>query len=219
MKNTIKIKKSSLYKTLIVLIIAFFLIAFFVFFFPTNSSSSSEDAPFLGDKNAPVEIIEYSDYQCPFCRKFWSESYEQLKKEYIETGKAKLVFKDYPLGFHEGAIPYARATRCVRSLGGDDAYWEMHDLIFSKQQELDGGTVKSTIKYPGDSVIIQWADELGFDIKNCMNEKRFTSEIQNNFKDGSNSGVSGTPSFLINGELVKGAVPYATLKKTIDKYL
>src|SRR3989344_3612065 len=138
MKNTIKIKKSSLYKTLIVLIIAFFLIAFFVFFFPTNSSSSSEDAPFLGDKNAPIEIIEYSDYQCPFCRKFWSESYEQLKKEYIETGKVKLVFKDYRLGFHEGAVPYARATRCVRSLGGDEAYWKMHDLIFSKQQELDG---------------------------------------------------------------------------------
>src|SRR3989344_7320374 len=85
---------------------------------------SADDDPVLGDKNAPVTIIEFSDYQCPFCRKFWTEILPSIKSEYIDTGKVKFVYRDFPLtSIHPSAEPAAEATNCVREQGGDEAYF------------------------------------------------------------------------------------------------
>ncbi|MEK6885163.1 MAG: DsbA family protein, partial [Nanoarchaeota archaeon] len=101
---------------------------------PTQPSKVDvDDDAVLGDKDAKVTIIEFSDYQCPFCRKFWTETYSQIKSEYIDTGKVKIVFRDFPLtGIHPAAQKSAEAAECVREKGGDSAYWKYHDKMFSE---------------------------------------------------------------------------------------
>lgn len=91
------------------------------------------DIPFLGDKNAPVTIVEFSDYQCPYCSRFYQQTLTQFKKEYVDSGKAKLYFRDFPLSFHEGAQKAAEAVRCA---GDQGKYWELHNLIFENQEQI-----------------------------------------------------------------------------------
>jgi len=98
---------------------------------PAKAAISIDDDAILGDPNAPVTIIEFSDFECPFCQRFFSETLSQIQKEYIDTGKARLVYRDFPLSFHPGAQPAAEAAECAKAQG---KFWEMHDLIFSKQQ-------------------------------------------------------------------------------------
>lgn len=92
--------------------------------------ASADDDPFIGNANAPVTMIEFSDYQCPFCLRFWSETLPQIKKDYIDTGKVKFVYRDFPLNIHPMAEPSARAANCA---GEQGKYWEYHDKIFSEQ--------------------------------------------------------------------------------------
>src|SRR3989344_6683922 len=93
-------------------------------------SASEDDDAVLGNEDAPVTIIEFSDYQCPFCRKFWTETLGQIKSEYIDTGKVKLVFRDFPLSsLHPQAQASAEAAECVKEKGGDEAYFKMHDKM------------------------------------------------------------------------------------------
>lgn len=180
---------------------------------------SEDDDAILGNKNAPVTVIEFSDYQCPFCRKFWQDTLPEIKKNYIDTGKVKFVYRDFPLGFHEGAIPYANAAECAREKGGDKAYFKMHDKIFEEQNILDGGTVSSTVQYPGAETLKKWAKDIGYDIGNCIDNVKYKNEIQKDLTDGSNSGVTGTPGFFINGKLLSGAQPFSAFKQVIDAEL
>src|SRR3989344_3259689 len=100
---------------------------------------SEDDDPVLGNKNAEVAVIEFSDYQCPFCRSFWKDTLHLLKSEYIDTGKIKLIFRDYPLAFHAMAKSAATAANCA---GKQGKYWEMHDKIFAEQEKLGQGTIQ-----------------------------------------------------------------------------
>src|SRR3990172_7919363 len=110
---------------------------------PSVVKASLDDDAVLGDKNAPVTIIEFSDYQCPYCGRHFSETFPQLKSEYIDTGKVKIVFRDFPLTqIHPMAQPSAEAAECVREKGGDEAYWKMHDKIFENQQVLSVDNLK-----------------------------------------------------------------------------
>lgn len=86
------------------------------------------DSPVKGDENAPVTIVEFSDYECPYCKRHFDQTYGQLISEYVDTGKAKMVFKDFPLSFHSNAIPAAQAARCAGEQGD---YWGMHDMLFT----------------------------------------------------------------------------------------
>ena len=184
---------------------------------------SIDDDAILGDKDAKVTIIEFSDYQCPFCRKFWTETFNQLKKDYIDTGKVKFVYRDFPLGFHPNAGPAAQAAECARDVGdGDEAYFKMHDKIFQEQNKLDGGDpnngpVQSTVFDGWD--LKKWAKDLGYDIENCLDSGKYASEVQNDESDGQASGVSGTPGFFINGKPLSGAQPYSVFKQLIDAEL
>jgi protein-disulfide isomerase len=168
---------------------------------------SADDDAVLGDKDAPVTIIEFSDYECPFCSRFWSDTLPQLKREYIDTGKVKLVYRDFPLSIHPNAQIAAEAAECA---GEQGKYWEMHDQIFENQGQLGEGALK------------QWALGLGLDsgkFNSCLDSGKFTSEVQKDLADGSAVGASGTPTFFINGRKIVGAQPFSAFKAIIDSEL
>ncbi len=238
--EVITIKKENLWKYSTFVLLAVVVIGAFVFFttgdsttttgaavnVPTNNVPSQpakvdvdvDDDAVLGDKKAPVTIVEFSDYQCPFCRKFWQDTYPQLKKEYIETGKVKLVFRDFPLSFHAMAMPSAIAAECIREKGGDTAYWKYHDKLFQEQNTLDGGSVKSTVQYTNED-LKAWAKSVGYDISSCLDSQKYKSEVEKDMAEGQSFGASGTPAFFVNGRLISGAQPFANFKQIIDAEL
>lgn len=175
---------------------------------------SEDDDPAMGNKNAKVAVIEFSDYQCPFCRTFWRDSLPQLKKEYIDTGKVRFVYRDFPLSFHPMAAVSAQAAECAEEQG---RYWEMHDKIFSEQDEKGQGTVQFTVQE-----LKGWAFEVGLDankFNKCLDSEKYKLEVEKDFNDGSVAGVSGTPTFFINGRSVVGTQPYSVLKNIIEEEL
>lgn len=175
---------------------------------------SVDDDPVMGNKNAKVTIVEFSDYQCPFCRSFWQDSLPQIKKEYIDTGKVKLVYRDYPLSFHAMAQKSAEAAECADDQG---RYWEMHDKMFTEQSKLGQGTVQYTL-----NDLKKWATQLGLNspqFNQCLDSDKYKAEVEKDFADGSAAGVTGTPSFFINGRFMVGAQPFAGFKAIIDEEL
>lgn len=174
-----------------------------------------DDDTVLGDSGAPVTIIEFSDYQCPFCRVFWGETLPSLKEQYIDTGKVKFVYRDFPLSAHPMALPYAMATECADEQGG---FWEMHDKIFEEQQKYGDGTVTALTSED----IFEWVADLELNVEAfgaCMEAGTYQEEIAKDFEDGVKTGVEGTPTFFVNGQLVRGAVPFESLQLIIDAEL
>lgn len=166
------------------------------------------DAPILGDPGAPVTIVEFSDYECPFCGRFFSESLNRVKSEYIASGKVKFVYKDFPLtSIHPQAQKAAESARCVREQLGDNGYWAMHDTIFENQQLLGVQSFK------------QWARQLGADgtqFDNCLDSDKYASLVQGDAAEGTALGVNGTPTFFVNDVMVVGAVPFEQIAGVIE---
>ena len=195
---------------------------------PGTVSASLDDDALLGNPNAKVTIVEFSDYQCPFCRKFWTDAYAQIKSQYIDTGKVNLVFRDFPLAsIHPMAQKSAEAAECVRESGGDEAYFEYHDKMFSEQNILDSGSatgaVTKTITYTTTD-LKSWATELGYNIGSCLDSGKYAGEVQKDTTDAQSSGGRGTPYFVIMGEdgkgtALSGAQPFSAFKQVIDSKL
>ncbi len=183
---------------------------------------SIDDDAILGDKDAPVTIISFSDDQCPFCRKFSTETLPLIKKDYIDTGKVRFVLRDFPLPFHPAAEISAEAAECVREKGGDGAYWKMQDIILAEQNKLDSGSptgaVTKTVEY-GEAELKTWAQSLGYDISSCLSSHKYKDEIAKDLADGQAAGVQGTPTFFVNGEMLSGAQPYSSFKSAIEAAL
>jgi protein-disulfide isomerase/plastocyanin len=168
---------------------------------------SMDDDTVKGDANAPVTIIEFSDFECPFCGKYVSETYPQIVKDYIETGKVKYVFRDFPLDFHPSAQKAAEAAECA---GEQGKYWEMHDVLFENQDALEVETLK------------MYAVSLGLDtaeFNSCLDSGAMAEEVKKDLADGQAYGVSGTPGFFINGKLISGAQPFEAFKQEIEAAL
>src|SRR3989338_8393722 len=175
---------------------------------------SVDDDAFLGDEDAPVVVIEFSDFQCPFCRSFWRDTLPEIKSQYIDTGKVKFVYRDFPLDFHPGAMPAAQATECAEDQG---KFWEMHDKIFIEQDKQGGGTIQF-----GIDDLEKWASEMGLntgDFNSCLDSQKYAEEVKKDSNDCRLAGVSGTPSFSINGRLIVGAQPFSAFKSIIDEEL
>ena len=175
---------------------------------------SADDDPVLGKAKAKVTIIEFSDFQCPFCRAFWEDTLPELKREYIDTGKAKLVYRDFPLSFHDSAKPAAHAAQCANEQG---KFWEMHDKMFEGQAARGSGTIQFS-----KTDITSWAKEAGLEMNafnSCMDSNRYEAEIDKDTQDGSAAGVDGTPTFFINGRRLVGAQPFSQFKLLIDQEL
>lgn len=176
---------------------------------------SADDDAVLGNPDAPVTIIEFSDFQCPFCRKFYNETLPQIKKDYLLTGKAKLVYRDFPLvQIHPGATPAAESAECAKEQG---KFWEMHDVIFEEQEKQGSGTVQFT----ADDVK-KWAAKIGLNtskFNQCLDSGKYKQEVEKDLADGSAAGVTGTPAVFVNGRLIVGAQPFAAFKTIIDEEL
>lgn len=170
----------------------------------------------LGREDAPVTMVEFTDYQCPFCRRFESESFAQLKKDYIDTGKVRFVSRDLPLEFHPNAPAAANAARCA---GEQNKFWELHDAI-----------MQDTATDLGPDAILKYGQKVELDIpsfKACIDQKKYVPAIQKDTADAGTLGISGTPSFVIgktasdsiDGVRIVGAVPYSVFDSTIKNIL
>lgn len=172
--------------------------------------------PALGSENAKVTIVEFSDLQCPFCRRFFNDAFIQLKKEYIDTGKVKLYFRHYPLPFHPSAEPSALASECANEQG---KFWAFHDKVYEEQTKKDpsGGTVEYT-----KEDLKKWASELGLDtsqFNSCFDSNKYKSNIETDKSDATTAVVDGTPTFFVNGNRLIGAQPFEAFKQAIDQEL
>ena len=170
----------------------------------------------MGREDAPVTMVEFTDYQCPFCRRFEADSFAQLKKEYIDTGKVRFVSRDLPLDFHPNAPAAAMAARCA---GDQHKFWEMRDAMM-----LDTATDL------GPDSILKYGQKTNLDMtafRGCLSDKKYTSAIQKDTADAGTLGISGTPSFVIGktakdeiaGVRIVGAVPYSVFDSTIKDLL
>jgi protein-disulfide isomerase len=172
-----------------------------------------EGAPVKGDPDAPITIVEYSDYQCPFCARFVVQTMDGLIQEFVDSGKAKIVFKDFPLNsIHPQAQKAAEAARCVRELaGGDEAYWAMHDALFQGQQDWAG-------QDNAEEIFAAYAEDIGVngsDFETCLDSGRYASAVEADFSEGVGLGVRGTPTFFINGQSFVGAQPLQNFQQAI----
>ena len=160
--------------------------------------------PTLGPKNAPVTVIEFADFQCPFCKRS-EDAVQAIHKKYGD--QVQLVFMDFPLGFHPHAMPAANAARCA---GGQGKFWQYHDALFANQSKLDPTDLKATAK------------TLGLDMTKfnaCFDKSHYEQAIQQDLDEGHKLNVSGTPTFFINGREVVGAQPPENFENIIDQEL
>jgi len=174
--------------------------------------------PFKGNGTAKVALIEFSDYQCPFCSRYTNDVLPQIRTDYIETGKIKYVFRDMPLAFHKNAFKAAEAAHCA---GAQGKFWEMHDALFQNQSALAPEQLAAHAKTVG-------VDDAQF--QQCLDSGKFAADINKDIADAGAAGITGTPSFLVGViqpgdgrvKVVKklvGAKPYAEFKAALDAAL
>jgi len=178
--------------------------------------ASVADAPTLGRADAPVTLVEFSDYQCPFCQRFFATTLPALKKDYIDTGKLRFVYRDFPLEMHPHAREAAVAAHCA---GEQGKYWEMHDALFQYQAALAPAQIAERARALG-------LDSSRFD--QCLTSGRHTASIERGLADGAAAGVQGTPGFVvgktqpgdtIQGTPIRGAQPLETFRRIIEQLL
>jgi protein-disulfide isomerase len=182
----------------------------------TGADISIKGDPSMGNKDAKVTLVEFTDYQCPFCGRAYQQTYPPVVAEYVKTGKLRYVIHDYPLEqLHPNAFKAAEAARCA---GDQGKYWEMHDRLFGDQKALDEKGLEAS------------AQALGLDaakFKQCLDTGKYKTEIQSEIAAGQKLGVTGTPTFFLGPtgadpdkfratQKIGGAFPYTAFKKAID---
>ncbi len=178
---------------------------------------SINDDPVKGDPNAPLTIIEFSDFQCPFCARFYSQTLPLLEENYIDTGKVKLVFKDLPL---DRLHPNARATHIAAECANEQGmFWKYHDILFEKQPQWQSLSPSNL-----DTTLTNFAAGLGMestDFKTCIESQEIADEVNDDTLEAASYGTTGTPTFFIGNEKdgftkLVGAQPFAAFKTMID---
>lgn len=181
---------------------------------------SADNDPIIGNPDAPITIIEFSDFQCPFCARFHIQTLPLILEEYIDQGKVKLVFRDFPIqSIHPNALPASVAAECANEQG---KFKEMHDMLFDNQNQwnkLETNDVLSLFSNYASNIQL---DQEIFD--SCLTSGKYIEEIRKDLDDGRDYGVSGTPGFFVGNEKIgfveiKGAQPFESFKKIIDSQL
>lgn len=184
---------------------------------------SVDDDPVMGDRNAPVTMIEFIDYECPFCKRFFDETLSQIKSEYINTGKVKLIMRDLPLDFHQNAHKESQAAQCAREQGGDSMYFKYHDEIFKRTTSNGTGLALTEL-----SVIANDLGLNGSSLQSCLDSEKYKAEVDKDLADAAQYGADGTPTFFIGksdpsgkfqGTPLVGAQPYESFKAALDAEL
>ena len=171
---------------------------------------TSGGAAVKGEENAVITIVEFSEYECPFCKRYVDETYPQILDEYGE--KIRYVFHDYPLPFHTHAQKMAEVARCA---GEQDKYWQMHDLLFKNRETWVN-------KEDASADITGYAKSLGLDLEkfnSCLDSGKYTQAVKDDMALGQTVGVQGTPTFFINGKRLVGAQPFESFKAIIEEEL
>ena len=181
---------------------------------------SAGDNPIIGNPDAAITIIEFSDFQCPFCAKFHIETLPTIMEEYINKGTVKLVFRDFPIqNIHPNAVPASIAAECANEQG---KFKQMYDTLFEKQKEWSNLKTSYAI-----AIFTQYASEIQLDeekFDSCLRDAKYLEDVQNDLNDGRTYGVTGTPGFFIGNEQIgfvelKGSQPFESFKKIIDSQL
>ena len=181
---------------------------------------SADNDPVIGNPDAPITIIEFSDFQCPFCARFHTQTLPLIIEEYIEQGKVKLVFRDFPIqNIHPNALPASVAAECANEQG---KFKEMHDMLFDNQNEWNKQETINAL-----SLFSQYATEIQLEqetFDSCLTSGKYIDEIRKDLDDGRDYGVSGTPGFFVgNDEIgyveIRGAQSFDNFQKIIDAQL
>ena len=181
---------------------------------------SIDDDPMKGNPNAPITIIEFSDYECPFCERFYANTLPLIEENYINTGKVNFVYRDFPIqSIHRNAATAAVAAECADD---QNSFWSFHDMIFENRGiwgKLDGINLLNEFE--------QYAVTLGLNSEEfdaCLESGKYFDEVRKDLQDGQKYGITGTPGFFIGNDeigytLVSGAQPYQNFEKILDEML
>ena len=173
---------------------------------PTSIKLDLRSTPMLGSKDAPLTIVEFTDYQCPFCQRFHQQTYGELKKNYIDTGKVRFYSRDLPLdSLHPNATRAAQAARCA---GDQGKFWDIREIMSAHPDQLDLNS------------LVADAQQLKLDVpkfQSCVESEKYKNEVQSDVLEAMKIGADGTPAFVIgkstpegvDGEMLVGAQPYA----------
>ncbi len=178
--------------------------------------NTSLASPIMGSPDAPITIIEFGDYQCPNCKKWFLNTKPDIVTNYIDTGKANLIFVDIAF-LGKDSMPAARATYCAEEQG---KYWEYHGFLYSNQMGIDNG-------WANVDSLKGYANNLGLDMElfvSCIDSDKYEKRVLFNTDESASNGVTGTPTFIIVGsqgqqERILGPQPFAVFEKTIDSLL
>ncbi len=180
---------------------------------PTVSTQIG-DAPVKGEPDAPVTVVEYSDFECPYCKNFYEQTLPPLLERYVNAGTVRIAYKHFPLPMHDNAQSAAVASECAKR---QDAFWEYHDKLFDNQNQL------------GRENYVNWADDLGLntsDFRECLDDETVSEQVRQDMEEGRQIGVTGTPSFVVGatarplqGELLIGSQDIVTIEAAIQRAL
>lgn len=166
------------------------------------------ELPILGSENAPVLFVEWSDYQCPFCKRLYDDVERQIIEEYVNSGQVAFAYRDFPF-LGQPSIDAANAARCANEQG---QFWEYHDLLFDKHPGSGHGD------HLGISSLKQYAVDLGLNatqFNDCLDSEKYADAVNADQAAGRSAGVTGTPTSFINGEVVNGAQPFSAFDLVI----
>ena len=180
---------------------------------PTGPVDVAErkDAATLGKSNAKVTFVEFTDFQCPFCQRFFTDAYKQIKEKYVDTGKVKIVFRHYPLPFHANAQKAGEAAECANRQG---KFIQYHDVLFTKGQADGTGLDVASLK--------QYASDLKLNtskFNSCLDNGETAQVVKDDMAAGQAAGVSGTPTMFVNGNRIVGAQPFTAFEQAIEAAL
>jgi protein-disulfide isomerase len=174
----------------------------------------SKDDVVLGREDAPVEFIEYGDYQCPFCARFFKETEPLIRKNYVETGKVKLTFRNLAFLGPE-SVAAAEAAACAKEQG---KFWQYHEALYNAES-ADGEEHNGNLNR---NLFVELAGRLGLDggkFASCIDAKKYSTKIEEDNRTAATAGVRSTPTAFVNGKMVVGALPYAEFEKAIEAAL
>jgi protein-disulfide isomerase len=182
---------------------------------PKTASAATRGRPTLGSADAKITVVEFTDYQCPFCSRFATTTFDRIRQAYIDTGKIRWVVLDMPLSFHKEAMMASQAAHCANE---QDRFWEFRALLYQNQDRLQA------------KHLAEYARQTGIDAEafnNCFNSNRFDQKIQQDRQQAIKQQITGTPTFVIGtttpdvitGKRIVGAQPYKVFSSEIDRLL
>ena len=173
----------------------------------------------MGDPNAPVKIVEYSDYQCPFCKRFSDETQPQIVDTYVATGKVYFTYRSMGNfvsdNLRTGGVESKEAAEAAYCAADQNKYWEYHDMLFANWKGEEVGSFTA-------NRLMAFGEALGLNMdefRSCYNGNKYANQVQQDSTDGLAAGIKATPSFLINGKLVEGALPFSDFQQQIEAAL